>query len=92
MLQQSSGSVVVVEAGGPNTGDLPAGVFDTLEALRGIDVPGGVSPATWQRTVDGISERTFYHHRAGLLPPRPHRQRGLGQAAEVPTIRRRGHR
>lgn len=68
MLQAVPGtdSVVVVEAGGPASGELPSAAFDTLDALRDIDVPGGVSPTTWQKAVD-VSERTFYRHRAGLL-------------------------
>ena len=69
MLQPVPGttSVVVVEAGGPASGELPEAVFDTLTALRDIDVPGGVSPVTWQKAVEGVTERTFYRHRAGLL-------------------------
>lgn len=68
MLQEQSNSVIVVEAvGAGDTGELPAAVFDTLEALREIDVPGGVSPAVWLKSLDGIAERTFYRHRKGLL-------------------------
>lgn len=70
MLQPVPGtaSVVVVEAIGDAAGDdLPAAALDTLTVLREIDVPGGVSTATWQRAAEGISERTFYRHRAGLL-------------------------
>ena len=70
MLQPVPGtsSVVVVEAiSDGSSSELPESVFDTLTALKEIDVPGGVSPATWQKAVDGIAERTFYRHRSGLL-------------------------
>jgi hypothetical protein len=61
-----TGSVVLTQAGRTDVDKLPAGVFETLEVLRTIDLPGGVSPTTWQKASD-VSERTFYRHRAGLV-------------------------
>jgi archaellum biogenesis ATPase FlaH len=46
--------------------ELPAGVASTLDALRQIEVPGGVSASAWRMTVE-CSEKTFYRHRASLL-------------------------
>ena len=69
VLQVQAGSVVVVEAGGVGAlggADLPTAAFETLEALRAIDVPEGVSSATWQKASDA-TERTFFRHRAGLV-------------------------
>lgn len=66
-LESMGQSVVVTDASGAAEADLPQSVNATLDALRDIDVPGGVSPATWLKATDGIVERTFYRHRSGLL-------------------------
>lgn len=59
-------SVVIEQAGKATSGELPAGVFDTLDALRQIDVPGGVAASVW-KAASTVPESTFYRHRAGLL-------------------------
>lgn len=70
MLQPVAGteSVVIVEAyRSSSSAELPPAALDTLTALREIDVPGGVSAATWQKAADHVAERTFFRHRSGLL-------------------------
>lgn len=59
-------SVVIEPATGSARDEMPAGVTDTLETLRQIEVPGGVSLTAWRVAVEA-SERTFYRHRAALL-------------------------
>ncbi len=60
-------SVVIEQAGARIEGDdLTAAAFDTLKALRDIDVTEGVSATAWRAAADA-TERTFYRHRSGLL-------------------------
>jgi hypothetical protein len=67
-LTAHAASVVVIDGAGVGPeADLPESVHATLDALRAIDVPGGIPPAAWLKAVDGIAERTFYRHRSGLL-------------------------
>lgn len=50
----------------PSPHELPAGAAATLEALRQVDVPGGISSTAWQAATDA-NERTYYRHRSGLI-------------------------
>lgn len=65
-LQSEADSAVVVTTSANDPDELPAGVLDTLETLRSIEVPGGISSKAWQMAAEA-SERTFYRHRAALL-------------------------
>ena len=46
--------------------EIPAAALESLQALREIEVEGGVTATQWRVAVDA-SERTFYRHRASLL-------------------------
>lgn len=60
-------SCVLVPASYLNdTDELGAGEQSTLEALREVQVPGGVSASVW-RVAAPAGERTFYNHRSKLL-------------------------
>jgi hypothetical protein len=65
-LQGSADSAVVVNTAATDADELPPGVNDTLDALRSVEVPGGVSAKVWQMAVTA-PERTFYRHRKALL-------------------------
>lgn len=65
-LTGAADSVVVTPVGAESPDELPAGVLETLDALRHIEVPGGVSTRVWRVAV-GLPERTFYRHRAELV-------------------------
>lgn len=58
-------SAVVVQALGGDDG-IPETVLETLEALAGIEVPGGVPTGAW-KAATGTTDRTFYRHRKALL-------------------------
>jgi 5S rRNA maturation endonuclease (ribonuclease M5) len=59
-------SVVIVQTGRVDPDELPNAAFDTLAALRAIDVPEGVPSTAWRLAADA-SERSFFRHRSGLL-------------------------
>jgi hypothetical protein len=46
--------------------DLSDGDLETLEALRRVQVPGGVTANVWRASAD-LPERTFYNRRARLV-------------------------
>ena len=64
-LQGVGESAVVVPAV-DDPSELPPGVAATLDALRAIEVPGGITASAWRVTVD-VSEKTFYRHRSALV-------------------------
>lgn len=64
-LEGEAESAVVVPALGD--GDtVSESVLETLEALAGIEVPGGVAAGPWKAAA-GFPDRTFYRHRKTLL-------------------------
>lgn len=64
-LEGEADSAVIVPALGD--GDtVSETVMETLEALAGIEVPGGVAAGPWKAAA-GCPERTFYRHRKTLL-------------------------
>lgn len=67
-----AGSLVLV----PGTQSvMTSGALDTYNALRRIEVPGGVAPGAWMDASE-LARSTFYEHRAQLL--RAHKVRNLG--------------
>lgn len=64
-LDAEAESAVVVQALGDDDG-IPESVLETLEALAGIEVPGGVAAGPWKAAAN-VPERTFYRHRKALL-------------------------
>lgn len=60
-----TGSVVITQ-GSTDADALPETMFETLAALRAIDIPEGVSATAWRAACDDINERTFYRHRSAL--------------------------
>jgi hypothetical protein len=60
------GDSAVVTSTSPDEDDLGAGAIQTLEALRDIELPGGVSGSAWQ-LASPATERTFYRHRKVLV-------------------------
>lgn len=64
----AGGSCVVVPVARLHPSDeLAAGDLETLEVLRGVQVPGGIATSVWLKSHDKIAESTFYDRRARLV-------------------------
>lgn len=63
---EAAGSMAITTPRRSDPTHLPAGVTETLDALKSIDVPGGVPSSAWKASAN-TSDRQYYRHRSGLI-------------------------